>query len=155
MSPIAMDVIELRTNDPAAVVRLSHVEKFSDGSGYRCELTVVSGDFSCRRPFYFDEAILSAAVRELESMATGKPGTAFIKAEWEEDFLRFQSNDMGHVWVSGEIFEHAELTQRLKFAFRTDQTVLLPLVRDLRVLQEAEPVDAGGRLRQKNPGEHA
>jgi len=70
-------------------------------------------------------------------MATGTPGKAVIKEQCEKDFLKIQSNAMVHVWVSGEIIEHSEFDQRLKFGFRTDQTILLPLARDLLRLQDA------------------
>ena len=137
MSSVAIEAIELQANDPAKVVRLSRIEKFRDGSGYSCELTVVSGGFSCRRRFIFDDVALAAAVPELQKMATAAPGTAVIKGQWEEDFLQIESNALGHVRVSGEIFEHSEFDQRLKFAFQTDQTILPPLARDLRILQDA------------------
>ena len=70
-------------------------------------------------------------------MAVAAPGTAIIKGQWEEDFLQIESNAMGHVLVSGEIVEHSEFDQRLKFAFQTDQTILPPLARDLRISQDA------------------
>ena len=134
---IAADLIELKTNDADKVVRLSTVEKYPDGSGYRCELFVLSTGFSCDRPFYFDDVALSFAAPELQKMAAGTPGKVIIKGEYEEDFLEIRSNVKGHVWVSGEICEHSESDQRLKFRFRTDQTILLPLARDLLRLQDA------------------
>jgi len=137
MSPIVTEIIELQTNDAAKIVRLSHVEKFRNGSGYGCDLSVVSGGFSCRRPFFFDDVALNEAVPALGKMATTLSGKCIIKGQWEEDYLALEVNDMGHVLVSGEIFEHSEYGQRLKFAFRTDQTVLLPLARELQLLQEA------------------
>lgn len=139
MSSIIMEVLELQTNDPAKVVRLSKIEKFREGGGcqYRCELTVMSDGFSCQRTFWFDNASLSIAVPELERMATATAGTAVISQQFEPDFLQFESNEMGHVWVSGEIIELSEFDQRLKFAFQTDQTILPPLARDLRILHHA------------------
>lgn len=44
---------------------------------------------------------------------------------------------MGHVLVSGELLEHGELGQTLRFAFRTDQTMLSPLARNLHMLRDA------------------
>lgn len=129
--------IELQTNDAHAVVRLSFIEKFHDWSGYRCTLAVVSGGFSCTRPFYFDEVALSLVVPELERMASGASGKCIIKGQWEQDYIQLESNTKGHVVVTGELFENAEIAQQLKFGFRTDQTVLLPFAKDLRVLQDA------------------
>jgi len=135
------DIVELRTNDSTKIVRLAHIQKFHDGSGYRCELTIVSGGFSCVRPFYFDDDSLVDALAKLDEMDAGRPESTTIRCRWEEEFLQIGSNDMGHVFVSGEIIEYSERPQRLKFAFQTDQTVLGPLIRDLQALKE-RPVDA-------------
>lgn len=137
MSPVVIELLELRTNDPTKVVRFLQVEKFADGSGYRCDLTVLSRGFSCTRPFYFDDASLSVALKTLRAMAAGAKGACVIHGQWEEDCLRFETDHLGHVRVSGELFEHSELAQSLKFAFCTDQTILSPLVRELEVLQSA------------------
>jgi len=48
MARIVADMIELQTYDAGKLVRLSQVEKFEDGSGYQCELTVASNGFSCQ-----------------------------------------------------------------------------------------------------------
>jgi hypothetical protein len=138
MNLAVMERIELRTNDPSKVVRLSRVERFRDGSGYCCDLTVVSGGVSCTSAkFYFDHKALTVAVSALDAMASGIPGKCILKGEWEDDFVVIESNDMGHVRVGGEIQEQSEFMQCLQFAFRTDQTVLSPLARDLKVLQDA------------------
>ncbi len=78
MSLVVVETIELRTNDATKVVRLSRVEKVHSVGGYGCELEVVSGGFSCKRPFYFDDAGLSVAVESIGKMATGTPGAAVI-----------------------------------------------------------------------------
>ena len=67
-------------------------------------------------------------------MDAGKPGEALIKGQWEEDYIKFVLNDLGHLFVSGELHEHSDMAQSLKFEFRTDQTVLGPLIRDLSPL---------------------
>lgn len=137
MASKLLQEIELQTNDAHAVVRFSYIEKFNDGSGYRCTLTIVSGGFTCTRPFYFDDVALSLAEPELGRMATGTSGKCIIKGQWDQDYIQLESNAKGHVVVTGEVFENAEIDQRLKFGFRTDQTVLLPFAKNLRVLQDA------------------
>ena len=134
MSAIIAEQIELQTHDRAKVVRLVAVEKFKDGSGYRCDLHVRSRGFSCDRPFYFDDVTLAEAVGSIQRMMSGTAGHAIIKGQWETDFLRLESNEMGHVVVSGEITEHSEYQQCLVFSFRTDQTILGPLNDELRRL---------------------
>lgn len=137
MSLVVLGRLELATHDPTKVVCLSQIEKFRDGSGYCCDLRIASGGFACERRFFFDDLSLSAAVPQLRQMAAGTPGTCEIKGQWEDDYLRLASNAMGHVRVSGEVFEHSEFDQRLRFSFRTDQTVLLPLAAGLQLLQDA------------------
>jgi hypothetical protein len=134
--PILINQIELETHDETKQLRLSSIERFGDGSGYRCNLFVRSRGFSCERPFYFDDSHFPDAIKALRAMHAGRPGEALIKGAWEDDYLKFVSNDMGHVFVSGELFEHADPPQSLKFSFRTDQTVLGPLLRDLKPLKD-------------------
>jgi hypothetical protein len=134
--PTTIDSIELQTHLEGAALRMSQIQRFGDGSGYACVVTVRSGGFGCERPFCFDDWHLGNAIAAFQSMAAGTPGEAVIRGQWEPDFIRFKMNDLGHVVVSGELFEHAELTQSLKFAFRTDQTVLGPLIRDLSLVRK-------------------
>ena len=126
--------ITLPTNDEAKVLRFVELEKFADGSGYRCRLIVTSAGFSCDRPFYFDDPHLTTALSLLQQMDAGHAAEATIKGEYEPDFVRFRRNDLGHVIVSGELFEQSELPQSIKFCFRTDQTVLGELVRGFKIL---------------------
>jgi hypothetical protein len=137
MSWIVAQGIEIRTNDETKIVRFSQVEKFRDGHGYGCDLTVVSGGFSCRRPFYFDDVSLAETLPSLRSMATSLEGKCTIRGQYEADYVQLEVDGLGHVLVSGELIEHSELRQHLKFAFRTDQTVLLPLARELQLLFDA------------------
>lgn len=133
--------IELLTNDPAKILRLTDIEKFADGSGYASTLTVAYAGFSCLRPFYFDDGLLRIACSHLREMAAGNAQTARISGLWEPDYIELRSNDMGHVFVSGEIHEFTEFTQQLKFVFRTDQTALAPLLNDIQALIAAPPTD--------------
>lgn len=128
--------IELRTNDPSKIVRLAEIEKFHDG-GYRSHLTVVSGGFTCARPFDFDDAALAVAIPLLRDMATGAAGKCMVKGLREDSNIRIESNELGHVVVSGKIVEHSERVQSLEFVFRTDQTILAPLANELNCLREA------------------
>ena len=114
-----------------------NVEKFDDGSGYRCDLIVQSGAFAFRGLFYFDDFFLKHTVAAIEVMRAGTPGEAVLKGHWEEDYVRFRMNTLGHVTVSGLLLANGGSTQSLKFEFLTDQTVFGPLVRDLAALHEA------------------
>jgi hypothetical protein len=128
-----MQQIDLRTNDDSKLLQMKDIEKLRP-DGYRCVLCVRSGGSSCERPFYFDDSSFPDAVAALRTMNASLAGATTIKGRWEEDFIYIEANEFGHVFVSGEIVEYAEIPQRLKFGFQTDQTVLGPLVRDFESL---------------------
>src|SRR5262245_26048248 len=128
-----MDVgtIELQTHDDLHQLRLEAINKLQDGSGYFCRLVVQSRGFCCNHQFFFDDEFLPTFIAELESMDRGQPGGALLKGTWETDELRLEMNPRGHVVVKGEVTEQSELSQQLRFALRTDQTVLGQFVNDL------------------------
>lgn len=129
--------IALRTNRDDAVVRLSQIEKFTDGSGYGCQLFVKSGSFTYDGSFYFDNNQLQTAVAALREMDANLSGEAVLKGTWEEDHIRIAVNEMGHVIVSGALFLQSDLPQALKFMFKTDQSVIKPFLDDLGSLLTA------------------
>jgi hypothetical protein len=135
--PIVADTIELQTHRPATTLRLSNVEKFEDGSGYRCDLSVRSGAFAYDGPFFFHDAFVVNSMTAIKKMMAGKPGEAVLKGQYEDDAIRFQMNQLGHVTVSGLLLENGGHTQSLKFEFMTDQTVFGPLLRDLAALHQS------------------
>jgi hypothetical protein len=137
--PIITEKIELQTNDPANTLRLTDVEKHAGGgdSSYSCALTVHSNGFACIRRFDFDGDSLTAAIASLLKMTAGTPDEATLEYRHEADFLRFTMNRLGHVIVRGELYHYGELSHSLKFAFRTDQTVLSPWLEALIVLHNA------------------
>jgi hypothetical protein len=124
---LVAEKIELQTNCDSTVLRLCNVNKFEDGSGYACTLTVRSGGFACDHRFTFDDDSLSTAIRSLKAMCGGSPGEFVIKYRYEQDFIRFAMNKLGQVFVTGECRFDSDLSQLLRFGFRTDQTVLAPL----------------------------
>ncbi len=136
-SHIVASVIELQTHDDKAILQLKAVEKFKDGSGYKCDLFVQSSGFSVECPFYFDEFFLTNALSQLKVMAQTFQGKVIIGQQFEEGHIQIAANRYGHVMVSGTILEQSEQPQRLDFAFRTDQTVLEPLIRDFTQLVES------------------
>lgn len=133
---IVAETIELQTHSTHKVLRFSNVEKSRSGEEYACQLFVRSGDYSCARPFDFDNRYLQDTIIRLKQMDEGTPCSAMLKSPWEDDCLRFESNDMGHVQVSGELYERSDHSQSLKFSFRTDQTVLGPLIADLETISQ-------------------
>ena len=114
---------------------LSNVERIDDA--FECHLWLLSGKFTCETSFSFSTHSLIEAVESFKRMIDGSPGETTLRYRHEPDFIRFEMNQLGHVIVSGELFDFALPQQRLKFAFGTDQTVLTPLLRDLITLRDA------------------
>lgn len=137
MSEDRANRVELQTHDRDAQLVLDQIGRFADGSGYRCKLIVRSAGFACERPFYFQEWNLREFLDNLDRMRTRLSGDAVLKQEHESDFVKLQVDGMGHVFVSGEV--HLVPTHLLKFEFRSDQTCLGSLIRDLKAVRRPDP----------------
>ena len=136
MCRVVLPEIEFQTHDEDKVVQLKSIEKSPGGSGYKCSLLVRSRGFSCERPFYFDAHSLKDTIDKLTAMEQTLEGEAVLGERCEDEFIEIVVNRYGQVVVSGMVVEHSGLVQRLTFAFRTDQTILRPLVKDLTRLAE-------------------
>jgi len=127
--------IQLCTNQPHKTLRLGNVERYADGSGYRAVLEVRSRGFEVTAPFYFEPEPLSRFLDDLVTMDRSLTGSATLKPLFEDPFIELTLTRRGSVVVRGEMFEHSEHSQHLKFEFETDQTVLKPLIDALRACQ--------------------
>lgn len=128
--------IKLKTNSDDHGLEFLDVERFSDGSGYCAVIMVHSRGFSVEIPFYFEVHPLDAFIENLEKMNQSLIGSARIKPFYEEHFIEFEINALGHVRIRGEMIEYSDMPQRLKFEFETDQTCLSPFIHDLRKWRE-------------------
>jgi len=123
-------VLATHTNDPAMVFR--DLRRFSDGSGFTCELDVCSQGFAAKRPFYFTERSFRSALQSLRNMERELTGEARFEEEWEHhQFLQLAMASHGHVVVSGRLCLLSDVPNELSFAFQTDQTCLGPLIHAL------------------------
>jgi hypothetical protein len=124
--------IQLVTNQPEETLRLNSVERYSDGSGFRTILQVRSRGFEVSAPFYFEPHPLEKFLDALVAMDRSLSGSAKLKPLYEDPFIELTLTPRGSVVVRGEVFEHSEHSQHLKFEFETDQTVLKPLIEAVR-----------------------
>lgn len=60
--------------------------------------------------------------------------------EFEVPFFELEGDGLGHVSVHGLLLQTGPATQKLVFAFSTDQTCLRRLVQDLRLLRSGNSV---------------
>jgi hypothetical protein len=126
-----MDVV-LRTNssDPALAFR----QVRSVGTAYECVLQIRSDGFMSERSFWFEQPDLQAFVQGLRRMDCELTGEVELRTRYEDNFVRLQVSQRGTVTVSGVLTAYGALNQELRFAFRTDQTVLGPLINDFDAL---------------------
>ena len=124
--------IQLRTNRSDPLLRLRDVTRFEDGSGYRAVLEVRSRGFEVSTPFYFEPRPLAEFLNQLVVMDDTLVGSARLKPLYEDHFIELTLISRGRIVVRGEVFEYSEHAQHLGFEFETDQTVLKPLIDDVR-----------------------
>jgi len=65
-------------------------------------------------------------------MALEMKGTAELKEDYKDQFIKLQISKLGHVLVCGKIEQYSGYTQTLSFGFKTDQTCLAKFGEDLR-----------------------
>jgi len=133
-----LDSFELPTLDDHKLLRLDDVTKFGDGSGCRCYVTIRSGALGCDRyTFLFDDQSLKEAIAALTRMIERLEGRAKLGSMFENPYIAFTVDHLGHVEVSGELPSQDQHNQLLRFSFETDQTVLAPLRKMLQDLSDA------------------
>ena len=112
-------------------LKMKDIKMFSDGSGGVCDLVVTSMPFTGSFRFFFDYPSLPEFTENLEAIKRNLRGEATLGQQFEESYVRFYGNGLGHITVSGLLAEHKEQTQKLQFSFVTDQTALGPFINDL------------------------
>ena len=123
-----MPEIRLATRDPEKELVLSEFEQ------YRCLVNVVSGGFSYQGCMSFDN--LAEFVRQVSAAEQLLSGTAILREDFHDHYLKMEVTKLGHVVVSGAIIEYGEHIQRLEFEFVTDQTCLPQFAKQLGSLIE-------------------
>jgi hypothetical protein len=84
------------------------------------------------RDFYFEVDPLQRFIAALEPLERTLTGHARLQPMWEEPFVELSGNGRGAITVSGLMVENGDRTQRVEFAFSTDQTCLAPFIAALR-----------------------
>ena len=126
MNAIAQSCIELRVS-PDEYIRLSDIERFSDGSGYVCSLSVRSGIFGLHGYRFFFEG-LERFLRDLQRLYQSLAGSARLQTTYEDPHIELTGTQFGHVRVHGYIVTYVEHREELRFSFSADQTFLPPFL---------------------------
>jgi hypothetical protein len=130
--------IELATNDPDNGIALRGIQAIVPDA-FECQLEVHSAGFAARIGFWPERFALEQFLGQLRDMDRTLAGNALLQPMCEPEYVRMELERTGAIWVSGEVGSAAG--NHLRFGFRTDQTVLAPLIRDM------EAVLASSRLR--------
>jgi len=69
-------------------------------------LYVYSDGFSVGQIFYFDN--IEEFISDLKTINNKLQGEAILKPEYEQDYIKFIADKMGHIILEGEIFWHSE-----------------------------------------------
>jgi len=133
-TPKTTIILATHSSDPA--LELRGVQRFADGSGFSSRMFVRCHGFSAERPFYFSENSFGKALENLREMNKELKGEARFEEDFEHDqYLDFSMRPLGHVLVTGHLVLLSGETNRLSFAFMTDQTVLAPLISALETFE--------------------
>ena len=124
-------VVEIKTAHNGPSLRLGDFE-FMSKDAYGCRLTVWSHGFGCDCRFWIES--MDNALEKLEEMDRDLKGEVTLKEDFGSDFIRIAVDHLGHVHVTGKVERPGELHQALEFGFKTDQTVLKPLIGSIRGL---------------------
>jgi hypothetical protein len=84
------------------------------------------------KPPIMVQGVLLEALNELDDLCRGSLLPVNLKKQNGSDFIRFQKDRFGQVFVSGEIGP-----QKQQFEFRTEQDAIRPLIAELAAIHEA------------------
>jgi len=134
-----MDAI-LNTQSAECALSMREIKIFSDGSGGFCQLEVLSAPFSAEIKFFFDYPYLHEFIVALECIEATLVGEAKLGQQYEDPYIYFYGNGLGHIFVSGLLSVYGDHTQKLEFSFKTDQTALAQFISGLHKAASAEKV---------------
>ena len=125
-------VLRTHTSDPS--LKLLRFGWF--GAGYEHPFSslvaVRSGPFTGEQHFYFEGFMVEEFLSQLVDMDVRLQGEATFYSLGQDVCFSLRMQALGQVLVLGEIVDTGGREQRLEFSFATDQTVLKPLISDLR-----------------------
>ncbi|KZN48835.1 hypothetical protein [Pseudoalteromonas luteoviolacea] len=122
--------VQLKTNDDRVILELSEFELL--GSSFKCTVTLSSRGFGFHGAVYFDNP--KKFLSDLEIMNSTMIGSAELKEDYNDHFLKFELNHLGHLIVSACFVEYSEHSQNLAVEFKTDQTCLPSFLEDLKLV---------------------
>lgn len=127
-----MDIV-LRTNTDDPSLTLKGCRALGK-TNFESFLIIHSGPFQANISFWFDRASLEASLVCLKKMQSSLSGECRLSYRYEDPFVSFKGDGLGHITVAGLLTQTGPSFQRLEFELHTDQTCLFSLVADLESL---------------------
>ncbi len=144
MSELCLPILAFCLNGYDEYIRLSINDVFgypnetSYGGGYsvkgRIEISVLG--FKVDSQHYFTTGELYMFKEKLKLCYQNISGTATLDNTERELELSVSFNKKGTITVSGEFQERPDVNNRLLFEFKTDQTCILPVIKELEAIQK-------------------
>lgn len=137
MKLISTKKVILDTKSEKQTLELFNFEKFSDNSGYRCDLKIASYPFICEKhDLFIDNEHFDVFLEKIRKMYDQLDGQAELMYRYEQDEIIFSMNKKGQLKITGKIFAYSEFQQSLDFIFVTDQTALIEFISNLSDVYE-------------------
>lgn len=132
-----MDIV-LATSTENPSLALKNIERYEDDSGFGCLLSVRSNWLAVDYPLSFEVHPMSQFIAALGDLDRTLKGEAILKPMWEEQYIRLAGDGSGYIIVSGELVDHSENEQHVRFRFSTDQGCLSRFIADLKDAAQPE-----------------
>jgi len=129
----------LFTQDEDDGLEMHDIKHHGDKPGGSFELDLRSSPFQAQIKFYFDDSTLRDFIKNLKKLEESLRGKVRLGNIYEQPYVQFEGNGMGHITVSGKLVSNDHWMQKLDFNFKTDQTALGPFIKDLDVIMGHAP----------------
>ena len=97
------------------------------GTHISCNLMVSSSVFQVNKKFDFEINLAKSLIAALKEFTRSPKKFESIKlasSVYEEECICFSGDSLGHIEIVGTLVQYGHLTQKLEFAFITDQTII-------------------------------
>ena len=123
------DTIKVFVNEKT-YLEIYNIEKYSNYE-YSMSINLMSYGFGVQEHvIYFND--LSGIISKLEMGFDKLSGDAGFRHQYEDDFISFEHTKHGHIRAYGNLFIHAEYSQKLEFEFDMDQTYISDFIKNLK-----------------------
>lgn len=135
---LPMNAFRFACDDGGIALSIDEILSFPDetcyagGYGAKGTLSIRADEYAVSATYFFSTGELCAFLRELEMCYMRLAGIATLQNSERMLSLECRFDGQGHIDILGEFCARHEKRTALRFDLRTDQTRILPAIRDLR-----------------------